>query len=261
MKTKIFYFSGTGNSLSIARKISSELADSELFSIPHAVKSQESVSGDVIGIVCPIYMYNMPLIVSDFLKLINDAEYIFFVYAGAGELGNGDRETENAFTQNNLKLSSLFNIKMPSNYSPYGSTPPEIQKELFSNVDKRAKEIIDIVNRKSDFRDTTNTGFFKANIHPGILYKLGYSRINILDQSFSVDETCNGCGICQKVCPVDNVTIIDDKPTWNKQCQQCYACLQWCPKEAIQAGKRTVGVKRYHHPDIKVKDIMTSSPG
>ena len=54
-------------------------------------------------------------------------------------------------------------------------------------------------------------------------------------------------------------SLKDNKPVWNNQCQQCYACLHWCHKESIQAGKKTVGIKRYHHPNIMVKDIIRSS--
>ncbi len=80
-----------------------------------------------------------------------------------------------------------------------------------------------------------------------------------MDKNYTVDDKCNGCSICQKVCPVNNIIMEDNKPLWNKKCEQCYACLQWCPKESIQVGKKTIGVKRYHHPNITIKDIQNSS--
>ena len=115
-----------------------------------------------------------------------------------------------------------------------------------------------VIGQKEHF-DSNNTSLIKTYIHPGIYYKLGYSRIKILDKSFITDEKCNGCSICQKVCPVNNITMKDNKPVWNNQCQQCYACLNWCPEESIQAGSKTVGIERYHNPNITVKDIISSS--
>jgi MinD superfamily P-loop ATPase len=77
-----------------------------------------------------------------------------------------------------------------------------------------------------------------------------------MDSKFEVDEKCNTCGICARVCPSNNIAMQKGRPVWNKKCDQCLACIQWCPKEAIQCGKKTAGYKRYHHPSITVGDIM-----
>lgn len=260
MNTKIYYFSGTGNSLYVAKNLRERIENSELVSIPTVMDQTDDIRGETIGIVCPIYMYNMPYIVSDFIKKIKSAEYIFMVYSGAGELGSGLKETLRLFASRQLKLSALFNVSMPSNYTPFGAPPVEKQKLLLADFENRVADIVEIIQARESHMPGSNTSFFKTYIHPGILYRLGYSRINELDKSFSVDDNCNGCAICQKVCPVFNITMQDDIPVWNNQCQQCYACLQWCPTEAIQAGKKTVGVNRYHNPNIKVKEIINSAP-
>ena len=259
MKTAIYYFSATGNSLYVAQKIGDKIKNSELISIPKVVNNDEGIKGEVIGIVCPIYMYNVPLLVADFIRNIKSAEYIFLVYAGAGEFGSGIKDVLKIFASQNLKLSSIFNVPMPSNYTPYGITPEDKQKELFANVDAKVDEIVKIVENRQGYITHSTNSFFSTYIHPGILYRMGYSRINQMDKSFTTDEKCNGCSICQKVCPVNNIAMKDKKPQWKNQCQQCYACLQWCPTESIQASKRTIGIKRYHNPNVKVKDIINSS--
>ncbi|MBN1673737.1 MAG: hypothetical protein JXR37_22005 [Kiritimatiellae bacterium] len=48
----------------------------------------------------------------------------------------------------------------------------------------------------------------------------------------------------------------NEKPSWLHRCEQCLACLHWCPQEAIQVGKKTVGRARYHHPDVRARDLM-----
>jgi len=259
MKTDIYYFSATGNCLSIARKLAEQIGDSRIFSIPNVINKVDSISGDRIGIVSPIYMYNVPYLVVDFIKKIKQANYAYMVFGGAGGLGIGLKVTKKLFAAQNVKLSALFNIPMPDNYTPYGYVPEEKQKKLLANADKKVEEIVKIVKANVAHFDGTNTSLIKTYIHPGIFYKMGYNRINILDNSFYTDENCNGCSICQKVCPVNNITMKDNKPVWNNQCQQCYACLQWCPKASIQAGEKTVGIKRYNHPNITVKDIIKSS--
>jgi len=33
------------------------------------------------------------------------------------------------------------------------------------------------------------------------------------------------------------------------------ACIQFCPANAIQAGKKTEGRRRYHHPAVGVEAL------
>ena len=76
MKTDVYYFSGTGNSLWVAQKISEKIEDSELISIPKVVNKKEGIKGEIIGIVCPIYMYTILLIVADFIKIVSFQLYL-----------------------------------------------------------------------------------------------------------------------------------------------------------------------------------------
>jgi flavoprotein len=80
-----------------------------------------------------------------------------------------------------------------------------------------------------------------------------------MDKNFWIDNKCNHCGICLKVCPVSNIEMKNEKPAWLHQCEQCFACLQWCPQEAIQHGKKTPKYPRYHHPEVTLKDMLDQS--
>lgn len=61
MQTEIYYFTGTGNSLWIAKKIAEQIGDTQLISIPQVINQDTIAVGETVGIVCPIYMYNLPL--------------------------------------------------------------------------------------------------------------------------------------------------------------------------------------------------------
>lgn len=259
MRSKIYYFTATGNSLAIAKKIADSLGDSELISIPQVMQSGESVQGDCIGIVCPIYMYNLPHMVIEFIGKIQKADYLFLVFSGGGSLGSGDRAAMRILSKYQLTLSALFNVPMPSNYANYGCPPVEKQNRLHADAQHKIQEIAAVVKSKKSHMDGNHTGWFKSNIFPGILYKLGHAQIHGFDKSFSVDDCCTGCGTCEKVCPSGNIQMLNGQPVWNNQCEQCYACLQWCPVEAINSRDKTKGVPRYHHPEVKVADIIASS--
>jgi len=76
-----------------------------------------------------------------------------------------------------------------------------------------------------------------------------------MDRSFHTNEKCVGCGSCSRICPVDNIEMVEDKPSWLHHCEFCLACFHWCPKEAITSSELK-GTTRYHHPDVEISDML-----
>jgi len=86
--------------------------------------------------------------------------------------------------------------------------------------------------------------------------KLKYFELMPLtDRSITVDEKCNSCGTCVKVCPVNNIKIVDKRPEFQHRCEMCFACDEWCPSNAIHHWCRPEGVK-YHHPEVKIAEML-----
>jgi ferredoxin len=79
--------------------------------------------------------------------------------------------------------------------------------------------------------------------------------ISIADRSFRVNEKCSGCGICAKVCPTDNIKLVDGRPVWQHHCETCLACYSWCPQAAI-GGEIVSYNDRYHHPTVNLSDMF-----
>ena len=62
----LFYFTGTGNSLYVAKNI-----ENDPISIPQIINKQEQIyKGDRIGVVAPIYGHELPEMVKEFLKIV-----------------------------------------------------------------------------------------------------------------------------------------------------------------------------------------------
>lgn len=91
MSAKIYYFSGTGNSLAVARELKKHLSDeTSICSITEFI-NEESVQADtdVLGFVFPVYFMDIPDVFKTFIEKLafkNDT-YIFAVATCNGAPG------------------------------------------------------------------------------------------------------------------------------------------------------------------------------
>jgi ferredoxin len=257
METIIYFYTGTGNSLWTAKNIARHLGNTELIPIASKKESIITSKAERVGLIFPVHMWGLPLHVSDFVQRLaaDPARYYFAVAVNAGQVAATLIQLKKMMQKKRIHLSAGFSICMPSNYIPWGGAiAMEKQQERFADSLNKIKFISEIVRAK-EVR-TPEKGPSLQNVFLSALYKMGSPRIPGMDKSFWADAKCTGCKICEKICPDKNITITDGKPTWHHHCEQCLACIQWCPEEAIQYGKNTTTKKRYHHPEIKLPEML-----
>jgi ferredoxin len=256
MNTTLYYFSGTGNSLMIARNLADTLGDCQLVPIAQAMQEEHPVvTIERVGFVFPLYYVGLPKLVHDFIsKLdISPTTYSFTVITrGVPMMGGAIGQVKALLRQKSVTLHAGFYINMPSNYILWSDAPAQTkQQNLFAQADKKVQQIAGVIRGELHQYDIEPFGFIRP-LRNDPYRKQAYER----DKHFVVESQCNSCGICAKVCPVDNITMTAGKPHWRHQCQECLTCLQFCPKHAIQYGQKTVNKTRYHHPAVTVKEIM-----
>jgi Pyruvate/2-oxoacid:ferredoxin oxidoreductase delta subunit len=257
MKTTLFYFSGTGNCLKIARDLAKELTDVEIIPVATAVKNQNIIISGRVGFVFPVYACTVPLIVFDLINKLNIAEdaYIFAITSCAQVAGNTLNQLAAQLKKKGLKLSSGFIIMMPSNYTPFGGAISENkQNALFVREVEQVRKIASVV--KNNSAGEIENSRFPLRFLGAFISCFARPMMHGEDKNFWVTDACNGCGTCKRVCPVDNITMVNNRPEWLHKCEQCFACFQWCPQEAIQCGKYTKGRKRYRNPHVKLDDLV-----
>ncbi|MFH0967430.1 MAG: EFR1 family ferrodoxin [Methanobacteriota archaeon] len=259
MKTTIYYFSGTGNSLVAARKIAGLLGDAEL--IPIATLRQSgtitALSGR-IGIICPVYDMGIPVIVRDFLQnlVVDKSTYLFAILTLGGQGAAALKLINTCLREKNKRvLSAGFLVKMPGNFPPVGVPPTGKKRDtILASAEKELDRIGEHILKKKE----NSIGFTPfSSLLQSLLYGSFSKGVHSLDEKFTVSEACTSCGTCASVCPTGNITIIDGRPVWNHQCELCCGCLNFCPVEAINLHMMlgTKGRGRYHHPDITVSDL------
>ncbi|MCX7711585.1 MAG: EFR1 family ferrodoxin [Clostridia bacterium] len=261
MKTTLYYFTATGNCLDVARNIQKTVGDTDLLSIPPLVRQTSIVpETNCIGLVFPVYDYGVPLVVREFLdKLdVTNVAYVFAVITCNFLPGLALERVDELLKKKGKKLNSGFIIRMPGNYIVmYGANPGWMQRYKFNRGKKKVIKIAEFVNNRKDYGVEKSRAFIDRVLAPKMEKYI--AEFNTRDEKFWIDERCNGCGICQKVCAFDNIRIVDGKPQWQHQCQQCFGCIHLCPKAAVQIGKSTEKKKRYRNPSVTLQDIIKSS--
>ena len=258
MKTIIYWFSGTGNSFHVAKSLLEGLDDVELIPIVKALDNDIKPSKS-IGLVFPVYSWGPPVIVAKFIENLpsDTPDYLFAVATCGGNPGSTMAITRGMLKRRGLVLNASFAVKMVENYPPMGGAPDEEKQRMINGAAESeiAKIIVGI-------RDNTSGDFTKKNLLFSLIGRIVYpifskalSRQSV--SKFYADEKCSSCGICVRLCPVQNVQLLEgEKPTWGNRCEQCFACFHWCPEKAVQTGRKTMDMVRYHHPGTSLNDMM-----
>ena len=111
MKTTLYYFSATGNSLSFARSLAAELDDAACMAIPKAMEEGHSDPRTPgIGLIFPVYSWGPPRIVTDFARKLTpgNGQYVFAVATCGGTPGGAMLLLEDTLTHNGVTLDAGF---------------------------------------------------------------------------------------------------------------------------------------------------------
>lgn len=245
----ILYFTGTGHSRYVAQAISTVTGDT-LLSINDLLKNgslQPIKSDQPFVFVCPTYAWRIPRVVEKFIKDTQFAgcKKVYFVLTCGAETGNAVHYIKRLCKEKGFEFLGFATILMPENYMPMYPMPA---KEKIDEVIKKALPGIlslgeKIKNQQSLLEEKNSVvGILLSSVANPLFY-LAYVK----GKGFYSTETCNGCGKCAKMCPLNNIKIENKKPQWGNRCTHCMACICSCPKEAIEYKNRTKGQHRYYN--------------
>ena len=244
----ILYFSGTGNSKYVAKRIADALGD-EILNLNDRIKSGDTSpveTGERVIIVTPTYAWRIPRVVRDWLRKteLRGAKQAWFVMTCGSEIGNADKYNREFCTEKSVACMGTAQIVMPENYIAMFSAPQaDKARQIVAKAEPDIDRAIAAIQANQPFAPTRNNlydRFMSGPVNP-IFY-----RFFVKANAFTVSDACIGCGQCAKRCPMNNVTLKDGKPVWGKACTHCMACICYCPVSAIEYGKKSVGQPRYH---------------
>lgn len=250
----IIYFSATGNSAFVAKRIAAALQDSCVNLLPILQKGSDEIlsSEKPWVLVVPTYAFQIPRLIRDFLrkKTLKGSKKLYVVMTCGGTTGGSAAHLQDLCEEIDMEWNGLGVVVMPENYIAMFPVPSEAQSSVIvmnalPKIDAIASDILAGKKLCDGNRSAFSKMFSSALNH-------GFYTAAIQDKKFSVNQAlCNGCGKCQQNCPLLNIQLdAQHTPTWNGNCTHCMACICGCPKNAIEYGKVTLKKRRYQCPEF-----------
>lgn len=244
----VLYFSSTGNSLYLAKRMGGNT-----ISIPYCIENEKYVFEDSeVGMVFPDYGLCVPPFIVEFIeKLTVKTDYFFSVVTYGFFPGAVCGQLKEMQAENGRGFDYINRIKMGENCVTFSD-----MAKSKGDSEKQQKDIAaileDIGTHRSFIRtDSTFKRFMTKNHQKDYEFPTGKGITDMV----TVNDKCKGCGICTKVCPMRNIRIEAGHPVFGEKCVSCGACLQHCPQNAMHHIKEK-SPARYRNPHVRAEELM-----
>lgn len=261
MNSLILYFSGTGNTHLIAEKIKQirEKQGETIILLPiEQISHISELSFERIYIGFPVYGLTVPpFFMGHIEKLLplNCEVYLFATAAYAQ--GNALYTLSQKISAGGGRVIGGRSISMPGSdgIGFMKKDSPTVQKMINRDFDSIPE--LDLI--KEDLRRIDNGDRRVTEITLPVIKRFSLRCIvpimSFAEKSFcrklNADEHCTGCRLCEKICPVENISVTNQSVTFRDHCTLCMRCIHHCPTEAINIGSMTKGKYKYRGPGEK----------
>jgi len=246
MKVLIIYFSQTGNTKKLAKKIREGIVNSgnscDLVKIKQA-DITKLYKYELIGIGCPTFFYREPVNIKRWIETLprKKDRYVFLFATHGSCLGNTFYYMTEELKARGYRVIGAIDSYADSSLQFY-PTPmhtyghPDDQElrdaqafgEMICDLSQRIQQ--GETHLLPEFRLVNDTWWYKDS------QLMTLKILRRISPKFTFNENCTKCMICQEECPSDAIDIEAVPPIIQGEgCIFCWACEKLCPENAIEA--------------------------
>lgn len=222
-----------------------------LISIPQIINSDNlHYSDDAIGIVFPIYWWNLPLMVRRFIEKVKfETDYLFAIGTYGSLPGAAMAKLQ---CQNKHHFAYANQLLMLDNYLPVFDMNAQEKSLPKKNIDAKLAKIVADINNRKHMNASAHIG---KRVMTAVFERVFNPRKH--PRNFIIDSKCNMCGICKKVCPAQNI-FVSSEIQFSDRCEGCLACIHLCPQNAMH-HKREKNNKRWRNSEVSLSEIINAN--
>ena len=240
MEAILCYFSATGNTKKCIDEYVLNLNNLGVSTTIHNIDDgfiEDTSKYDLVFIAYPIHGFNAPENVLRFAKHLKKEENKkrLIILKTSGE----------HLRINNISSYSLLRILKRRNYyltNEYHYIMP--YDIIFRHTDLMAYNMYEAMKGliPLDCKDILENKMVKLKYMPfghilQLIMLIEHPGAKINGWFMHTNKKCVSCGMCEKICPVKNITIDDKgKVHFKNHCLMCTRCAFLCPKDAIVFG-------------------------
>lgn len=147
--------------------------------------------------------------------------------------GDGTGCTARLLKKYGAEILGGLQIKMPDSVcdSKLLKKGIEENRQIVKNADKRIEQTAEQIKRGIYPKEGLS---FIAHIKGLFGQRLWFYRKTIYyTDKLKISDSCIGCGLCSKECPMKNIKMKENRAVPGKRCTMCYRCMSLCPQKAI----------------------------